>query len=226
MPVDARSSRLLRVVDVDRVEVSEADGSLEIIQGLRVTFRRDEIVTGGVHVAGVEAHPQPPPSAGCRENVAQMLEAVTDRRSLAGGRLEQDPDAPGAGASEGFIERRRDASDAGRFAFSAVRARVQDEIADAQTLAAADLIGESRDRLPPQRLEGRSEVDQIRGVGGDVSEGRSSGRAAEVPDFGRGDLLADPTAVVLDEDLEHPAARREPTFNGERRPAGDGLMCP
>ncbi len=135
-----------------------------------------------------------------------MLEAVADRRSLAGCRFEQDPDASGPGASEGFIERRRDASDAGRFAFSAVRARVHDEIADGQTLAAEDLIGESRDRLVSQGPNRGSEVDEVRGVCRDMSEGGAASRAAKQPRLSRVDLLADPAAVVLHKDLEGPAA--------------------
>jgi hypothetical protein len=45
-----------------------------------------------------------------------------------------------------------------------------------------------------------------------------------VSDFGDADLFADPAAVVLDEDLKHPAARGEAALDGERRAAGNGLV--
>jgi hypothetical protein len=58
---------------------------------------------------------------------------------------------------------------------------------------------------------------EVRGVRRDVSKGRPPRRAAEMAGLLNVDLLADPATVVLDEDLENPAARGEAALDGARR---------
>jgi hypothetical protein len=101
---------------------------------------------------------------------------------------------------------------------------VVDEVPDAEPVAAADLVAQGVDRLPSQRGRGRGEVDQVRGVRRDVRELRPSHGSAEVAGLAVLDLLADPAIVVLDEDLNRPAAGVDAALDGPGRASGDRLV--
>src|SRR5262249_18537956 len=166
----------------------------------------------------------PPAVADGAQDVAEMLEAVAHAASLAGGGFQQDPHPCLFGEVECFIEGGGDCGDAGRFPFAAVGSRVEDEVADAERVAAEDLISESFDGLAAE-IEGRGcQVDQVGRVRDDVRKPRAAGSAAELPGLGFLDRLADPAVVVLGEDLDDPAPRVEAPLDGARRPTRDGLV--
>src|SRR5438876_11709203 len=98
------------------------------------------------------------------------------------------------------------------------------EVAHAQTAAAEDLVGQGLYGLLAQRLRWGGEVDEIGRVRGDMPQTGGAGGAPETPRLQILDLLAYPAAVVLDEDLEYTASRRDTSLDRARRPPGDGLV--
>ena len=80
-----------------------------------------------------------------------------------------------------LVEGPRDPRQAGLLALADVGAGMDDQVGDAQRLAALDLDGHRVDRLLPERVVGTAQVDQVRGVGDRVDdsglgEGRAEGR--------------------------------------------------
>jgi hypothetical protein len=222
--VRARALRPLRVVDVDGGEVLKADCPLESQERLGVTLRRRKLVTRRVDVAGIEAHGHAPLLPNRAEYVSEVLEAMAHGGPLARGGLEQHAHARSLGQSEGFIESGGDAGHTGGFALAPVRPGMEDEVADSERLAAENLVGEGGDRLPAQLRRRRREIDQVRSVSGHVGERRAPRRAPELPRLDLLDRLADPPVVVLDEDLNDPAACGNAALDRARSPARDGLV--
>src|SRR5262245_47469651 len=223
VPVDARSPRVLGIVDVNRSKARQANCAPQGVDRLGVSLGRRELVAGRMDVARVQADAQPPLVTACGKGVAQMLEAVADGSALPGGGLEQNADPDIGHAREDLVERCREAPDARRFAVAAVRAGVKNEIRDAESPAAADLLGESADGAPPHRRRRGSQVDEIRGMRGHWKP-RAADGAAKRPRLDLLDLAGRPGPVALYEDLEGAASDREAAFDRPGGSSGDRLV--
>src|SRR5215472_5817785 len=55
MTIEFRSARSLRVVTVPNFDAAEADGRFQVLQGLAEALFRDDVVSGDVCVAGIDA---------------------------------------------------------------------------------------------------------------------------------------------------------------------------
>lgn len=93
MAIHPAAEVLLRVVDVEAADPLEADPPVDLLEDRCVPFRRAEVVAGREQMAGVHAHSQPLPCAAAREDLLQVLEAVSQRRPLPRRGLEQQADA-------------------------------------------------------------------------------------------------------------------------------------
>src|SRR6266542_70925 len=103
-------------------------------------------------MAGVETDRQPPALPDRAENIAQVLEPVTDGSPLTRGGLQQDAHASRLGHPKSFVQAGRGARDAGGFSLASVRAGMEDEVADAEGMAPKNLVGQRRNRLPAKFL--------------------------------------------------------------------------
>src|SRR5450755_3955229 len=150
VPVDARAAGPLGVVDVHGRDARQTHGAVERGDRVLPPAAGDEVVAGRVDVARVQADADPPPRGGRHDgahDVAQVLERVADGVALAGGGFEKDAHALARRSRADLAERCGDSGDARGFPLSAVRAGMKHELADTETGAAADLVGERGDRL-------------------------------------------------------------------------------
>jgi hypothetical protein len=107
MAIDPAAARLLRVVAVEHHHTIEAKDSIERLERFAIAGFADDVVAGRDEVAGVQTHTHSRRSVQVVEDGGQVLEAVADSPSLAGGvfqqhhcpapppRLEGDADAIG-----------------------------------------------------------------------------------------------------------------------------------
>src|SRR5690606_14482213 len=116
---------------------------------------------------GVEADAQAVLGVGELDDLRQLLEAPAQRRALAGGVLQQHARVAGLGAREDGVERPGDELYTRVDAGAEVAARVEDEAAQPQPVAAGELVREARHGGAEYVLLGRSEVDQVGRVGDD-----------------------------------------------------------
>ena len=68
----------------------QADGAIEMSQGLTRAARRGEIVTGLKDVRGIETNAEPLRRADGSDDLRELLESVTERGALARSGLERD----------------------------------------------------------------------------------------------------------------------------------------
>ena len=79
----------------------------------RIALGGTKIVAGREEMAGVEADPDPFGVFDALKNGGELLEPVSDSRSLAGRRFQKDAAAIGGARAVDFVERSGDAPDAG-----------------------------------------------------------------------------------------------------------------
>ena len=169
---------------------------------------RDDVVAGGVDVAGVEAEREPGPAVGAGEDRGEVGEVVPEAGTLAGRRLEENRRPRRRRLRRRLVEAPSDPVEARLLAVAPVRAGVEDEERDAVRVAPPDLVDERLDGPGADDGVGRREVDEVGRVRDEGSETRIGRGAPERGRLGRDDRLAGPLVRVLREDLERSAARR------------------
>src|SRR5688572_30268063 len=89
MPIDARSERLFRVVEMERTDVLDADVFLEIVDRPFVLTRGTDVVTGGEDVAGIDADADAVSFVDEPEHLSELCEGTAETRSLSSGCLQE-----------------------------------------------------------------------------------------------------------------------------------------
>jgi len=88
--IDPRSERGLGIVEMQCRESIQSDHAVEFAKHFLHSGFAADVVTGGEDVGGVEANTEPFRFAHVFDDRGQMLELVTQTRSLAGRRFERD----------------------------------------------------------------------------------------------------------------------------------------
>src|SRR5256885_4362452 len=97
VPVDPGSERFHRIVEVEGVDGFDPQHLVESFESRCQAFRGGDVVAGGEHVAGVQAHRDPVRTPAEVADGTQLLEAASQAGPLASGRFEQDLAAPVVG---------------------------------------------------------------------------------------------------------------------------------
>src|SRR5262245_27282793 len=79
VPIDAAAERLLRVVQMERLQPLESHQPSELREGCRVPFGRTDVITGREEVTRVETH----------ADAWVIVHLCDDRRELLEGRAER-----------------------------------------------------------------------------------------------------------------------------------------
>ena len=141
-----------------------ADVTLQFIHGALVVVARAQLIAGGEDMTGVEADADAARVVHAGAHLSQFFERTADARSLSRGCFEQRDDAMIGNGRVHCIERSRDLIDGGVRARAHVRAGMQHDSVDAQSLGAIELVDHGRDRFPVNLRICRGQVDEIRGV--------------------------------------------------------------
>src|SRR5258705_13422148 len=91
MSIDARAERLLRVVQVKRADVFDADEALHLVDHPLPAVARADVVAGGEDVAGVDADVDARLVVDRGDDPPQLLQRTADARALSCRRLHQRP---------------------------------------------------------------------------------------------------------------------------------------
>ena len=88
--VEFRSARSFRVIAVPDLHVIQADRGIEMLQSFIESSLADDVVSGNVRVAGIDARANRNHSAQALQNLRHLLEAAAQREFRAGRVLDQD----------------------------------------------------------------------------------------------------------------------------------------
>src|SRR5262249_51208237 len=80
--IDAAPERLLRVVQMKRLQPIESDETAELRERLRVALRRDDVIAGRVEMARIEADADARMVVHRAEDRRELLERRAERRPL------------------------------------------------------------------------------------------------------------------------------------------------
>jgi hypothetical protein len=222
VPVAPAAQAELRVVQVDRPHAREADPALQLVERLLVPCGCRHVVARRVEVARVEADPHALGTANGSQDLLDVLEAVAEVRALAGGHLEERHHVEAGRALEDVVEAAGDGGEPRLLPRPHVGAGMEDEVADAEGVAARH-VGEEGGAAPPQRGgEGAAEVDEI----GAVGEHDADAARREGGPEGRGLALAHgpglPLELAAREDLDRLRGDGLSVLRRPEEPAGDG----
>src|SRR5205807_1779140 len=87
--VDARAERFLRVIEMKRADLLDADVALHLVDHPLPALARADVVTGGEDVAGVDADANARLVIDRLNDPPQLLERAADARALPGRGLQQ-----------------------------------------------------------------------------------------------------------------------------------------
>src|ERR1700722_20814468 len=90
MAVELRSSRSLGVVAMDDFHMVQANGRIEMLQGLLDALFADEVIAGDVGVAGINAGGNGDDATEGAYDFADFLDAPSEREFGPGGILDED----------------------------------------------------------------------------------------------------------------------------------------
>src|SRR5580704_12186847 len=93
MAVELRSSRSLGVVAMDDFHMVQANGRIEMLQGLVETRFADDVVAGNMRVAGINACGYRDDATEAADDFGDLLEASSEREFGTGGILDEDGQA-------------------------------------------------------------------------------------------------------------------------------------
>ena len=182
------------------------------------------IVAGGKGVFGVEADAQPVAFFGRVDDVADLLEAVAEIRSLAGGDFQRHSDLEAGAGFVHFVQRLGNRLDAFYFAGADVGAGVGDQVRHVEYFAAFHLVDERADGTLAQSRVGRAQVEQVGIVGDHRSDAGFLPIGVELRDLVFSQRLRRPLARRLGENLNRLAGDLPAFEKGVADAAGDGHM--
>src|SRR5580704_14396639 len=90
MAVELRSPRSLGVIAMDDFHMVQANGRIEMLQGLVETLLADDVIAGNVRVAGIDAGGDGDDATEAADNFVVLVEATTEREFGTGGILDED----------------------------------------------------------------------------------------------------------------------------------------
>ncbi len=200
--VDAGGEGFFGVVEVPDFDVFEADDLVELLEDGVGGVGGGDVVTGGEDVAGVDADGDAVIVFDGLAHFGEVFEGAAEAGTLAGGGFEADGDLSVFLLVEDLVEGGGDAGDAALFAGAAVGAGVDDEVGDAEVVAAFHFVGEGGDGFLPEAVVDGGEIDEVGGVGDDVVEVEAVGVGAEEFDGGGVEGFGGPLLLVFGEDLD------------------------
>lgn len=223
--IDAAAEGFFRVVEVQGAELLEADGAVELAEGVAVVAGGVEAVSGGEDVAGVDADAEAVGIADGVENLGEVLEAVTERGALAGGGFEEGLDSEAGGLAVDLVEGGGDAAETDVLAGADVCSGVGDEVGEAEGLGAAELEDEAVDGAAVEGAVGAGEVDEVGVVAGGGCETGGADGLGEAADVFVGEVFGVPAVGALGEELDGLAAGASAGLGGFVMPACDRHVC-
>src|SRR5207245_3904976 len=185
---------------------------------------RAQGVAGREGVLGVEADAEPLAPARLGAELPELREAPADLRPLSGRVLERDGGGEAAAGIEHLAERARRGAEASLLARAAVRARVRDQVRDAEALAALELGDQLAHRARAQRLDRRRRVGEGRVVREQRPDAARRARRREGTHLVLGERAQRPLPRRAREELDRLAADRAPALEGAMEPARGRLM--
>src|ERR1051326_1373906 len=212
MPIDTRAERSLRVVDVNRDNLLDAEYAIEFVHRLPIASLSADVITGREKMAGIEAHGKTP--AICHELVdaREMLEAVPETVALARGDFQRDTDMVARRFRENIVQRGGDPLHTRFFATAHVAAGMEHDERQIERLRPLQFVRQSAFRLLVKTRIHCAEIDEIAAVSKDRLELRLPAKQAESLDFPGSKRLGFPLHVVLGENLQRGAACGDRAF--------------
>src|SRR3990172_6812727 len=140
MAVDSAAKLSLRVVQVKRLHLADADGAVEFPHGCSVVQFCPHRVSGGEGMAGIEADSQPVRIANLVQDPRQVFEPVADIGPLTGGDFEQYSNVCLESLAVGFIQCQGYPPDPIVEGTVEVGAGVGDKVSEAQRVTASNLL--------------------------------------------------------------------------------------
>lgn len=161
VPVDARAKLFHRIVDVEGVEVLEADDPVEFLERLFPLFRGSDIVACGEDVAGVDADADRNFMMEAAEDEGEVLKTVADAASLARGRLKEDAGFPLMDRAFHAYKTFDDCFEALLFRSACCGSRMEVEIGDFEEVASFQFALEGLAAFSEHFGVGGAEIDQV-----------------------------------------------------------------
>src|SRR5437867_1097509 len=222
--IEPPAERALRVVQVERDDPVDAQLGVELGERGRVPGGRAQVVARGEGVLGVEADAQPLAPARLGREPPELREAPADLRPLSGRVLERDGGGEAAAGLQHLAERACRGAQSRVLARAAVRARMRDQVRDAEALAALELGDQLTHRARPQRFDWRRRVGQVGVVREQRPDAGRRARRREGAHLVLGERTQRPLPCGAREELHRLAVECPPALEGEVEPARDRLM--
>ena len=224
VPIDPRIEIRLRVVQVKRQHLLQADHLPDLGDRGVPALGRADVVAGGEEVRGVQANTEPLRLLDAPENIGEVADAVSKAGALPGGVLERDSHRRFFRGTKDAIERLGDALHAPVVALAKVRAGMQHEERHAERCGNLDLPRERLDRLVAVVAVRPGEVNEIAGVAKHRSYVALGQLGPESFSVFRLWGLAEPLHVAFDENLCALAVNRAGSLDGLPGTASGGHM--
>ena len=212
------------VVAMPDGNVAETDGGIEVVHRLPVSGEADEVVSGDVGVAGVDAGGDGHERTEEGEQLGNLLEAAAKRILGAGGVLNQDGEA-GAGEREP-LGGLGDGGGGSLQTFGALcsteRAGMEDEISGFEGDGALDFGTKGGDGFSAELGIAAGDIDEIVGVNDERAQIVLAAEAAHRLALGSRELEWLPLARAGGEDLQGVAPEAVGALGGILHAAGSG----
>ena len=206
MSIHAAAEGHFAVVEVKDFEFFQADGAFKIVQHGVGAAGRGDVVSGGQHVARIQAHAKTLRPRNAPENTGNMRKGITQTGTLARRGFHADGYAGAGVVLQDLIVSGNNFFQPDILALANMGARMRHQAGDAQVIAALHLMTERRNGLVAQRRIGGSQIDQVTIVRHDLRKAQARGMLPE-----RGyrlglQRLGVPLLLFLGEDLHCGAA--------------------
>src|ERR1700732_1478890 len=148
--IDPAAERLLRVVQVKRLQAVEANQPAELSERRGVALGRADVVTRRDQVTRVAAASDSGVAGHPGDDRRELLERRSERGALPGGVLEQYHGLPAATIAQQADERFRDPLEARLLAARRVATWMEHDAEQPERLRAIELVAHRVHGLPPQ----------------------------------------------------------------------------
>lgn len=200
--IDTAAAWRFGVVEVDDFHQVEPDEFVEFVEDGLGAAGGSQVIPCGEHVRGVETDGQTIRFFDTKEDVAQVLKLIAERRALAGGDFEAGEGLEAGQVVVELIERMCDAFQAGLFAVFHVRAGMRDEVGNFQRFTAQQLFTKEVQGFFEGCRVGAGEVDEVAVVADDGVEAGFFPVKVPLQDLVLGQRSGFPLALIFREDLD------------------------
>ena len=224
MAVDSGSQRFLRVIEMERADVLDADMAIELVDGALVPAAGSDVIARGKDVAGINADAQACRIVDDAEDLTQLIKRAAQAGTLTSRGLEQsDYFAIGHGPMN-LIEGAGDAIDPPFCARPHVRAGMKNHRGHTELFGALQLHGHSGDGLLVKRRINRRQVDEVLRVNEDRRSAALVSLGSECSAIFPGERLTRPLELVPGKQRQRSRADRPPALKDRVHAALDRHM--